>query len=228
VIPYYADDLVTIYHGDAAEVLPMLEQRSVDYVLTDPPYNAGKQYGAHDDDQPEADYWSWLGGILASAAAVAREGIVYFPGTRNVWNVREVLAASHLTPKRMLGWHKKEFAGDKWTNGPAMCWEPVVWAPTGKGYNRIFGTAGRDFLVVPSTHGSPWAHPNPKPEPVMRWLVGLFVPDGGSVIDPFAGSGATLRAAKDLGRSAIGIELDERWCEEAATRCSQEVLGLVG
>jgi hypothetical protein len=141
--------------------------------------------------------------------------------------MKPVVIGANLRPVATLGWHKKEFAGDKWTVGPAMCWEPIIWASKSQKpfYNKTFGTGGRDFLVVNSTHGNPFAadHPCPKPMPVMRWLVSLFAPNEATVIDPCAGTGTTLKAAKDLGRSAIGIEIEEKYCEIAAKRLSQEV-----
>jgi len=69
-------------------------------------------------------------------------------------------------------------------------------------------------------------HPTAKPVGLMAYLVGLVAPPGSTVVDPFMGSGTTLRAAKDLGRKAVGIELGERYCEVAATRLGQEVLAI--
>jgi site-specific DNA-methyltransferase (adenine-specific) len=220
VTPYYQDDWVTIYHGDALEFTPDL---AVDVAITDPPYNAGKAYGVHDDAMPDAEFRAWLGRRFA---AIDADSLVYFPGTRNIWSVPAVLGDWRF--KRMLGWHKREYAGDLWSGGPAMCWEPIIWALRGgveARFNRVFGWQGRDFLAVDSVHGNPMSavHPCPKPLPVMAWLVGLFALPGDVVLDPFAGTGTTLLAAKTLGHKVIGIEIEERYCEIAAKRCAQEV-----
>jgi DNA modification methylase len=226
VTPYYDHDGVQIYVGDCRDVLPRLPP-AFDVVMTDPPYNVGKNYGGHDDRQEPADYETWLRSVLARCADLA-PSLVYTPGTKNVWRVAALLEGTGYTPHAMLGWHKKEFAGDKFHVGPAHCWEPVVWAGREKNpyFRKRFGERGRDFLVVPATHGDPFAkrHPCPKPLPVMAWLVGLFVPDGGTVLDPFAGTGTTLRAAKDAGFRAVGIELNERYAAAAVKRLEQGVL----
>lgn len=225
---YHEEDGITLYHGDCRDVLPLLEPESVDVILADPPYNVGKAYGVHDDAMTPVDYRAWLVEVLALCAKVTRDALLYFPGAKNVFDAADVLALTPLRPVRMLGWHKKEYAGDMWTGGPAMSWEPIVWASKAERphFNRIFGAWGRDLLVVPSTHGDPLRklHPCPKPPEVLRWLIGMFVPEDGSLVDPTAGTGTALLAAKDANRRAIGIEIEERYCAIAKRRLAQGVL----
>lgn len=218
--PYYADEFVTIYHGDAREIAPTL---TADVVIADPPYNVGFDYGdGYRDVLSDEEHHDLLRPLFAAPTSV------FFPGALNLFAVPGWLPDGW-DIHRVLGWHRKEFAGDVYKFGPAISWEPVIWASSvGKVANRVFGTLGRDFLVVPSVRGARERlnHPCPKPEPVMTWLVAMFAPPEGVILDPFMGSGTTLWAAKQANRRAIGIEIEERHCETAARRCSQEVLGL--
>lgn len=227
---FHAEPGITLYCGDCRDVLPLLEPESAGLVVADPPYNVGKKYGQHDDSMDPDAYETWLAEVLSAAASVSADSVVFFPGARNVLRVPEVLHNTPLRLVRMLGWHRKEFAGDMWNGGPAMSWEPIVWSSKAERphFNRIFGTYGRDFLVVNATHGDPLTklHPCPKPEKVIGWLLGLFAQEGRPVVDPCVGTGTTLDMAKRLGYSAIGIELEPRYCEIAVKRLRQEVLAL--
>ena len=103
-----------------------------------------------------------------------------------------------------------------------MGWEPIAYMhradvkPTWNGGGR----AGN--YVMPTSQGS--GHPTQKPLDMVRDFVQRFSNHGDTILDPFAGTGTTLRAAIDEGRKAIGIEQDERWCEAIATRLAQTVL----
>lgn len=214
--PFYQDDSVTLYHGDCRIILPTLEP--VDLLLTDPPYGIGeaagknksrgklavaKDYGtASWDDQPPP---AWL---LELARSLARYQII-FGGNY-----------FHLPPSRCwLVWDKDNGASDF-----ADC--ELAWTNLDKAVRRLtYRWAG--MLQEPGSPREDRVHPTQKPEPVMRWALS-HVPDAQAVLDPFAGSGTTLVAAKRLGLKAIGIERELSYCEAAVQRLRQGSLLALG
>jgi hypothetical protein len=113
-----------------------------------------------------------------------------------------------------------------WATDYALLW----WVGEPPKYEDWMPRPNRDWYVsrVPNFGLGRRSIPHPCPRPVeqMRYLVSLVTPPGGTVLDPFLGSGTTALAAKDTGRRAIGIEIEEKWCALSVARCSQEVLGL--
>lgn len=210
--PYYEDDWVTIYNGDCREILPTLPK--VDLVLTDPPYNVGVNYGQHDDKMSEEDWrrWAedWFLWCLGNATTTLVTGQARLPyyGQIEPW-------------KWLLCWWKPAAMG---RSPVGFCnWEPVaMWGKGSSGHSDVV----RAPIVPDSTVDG---HPCPKPLLWAKGLLALFPVDDGeifgerTVLDPFMGSGTTLRAAKDLNRNAIGIEIEEKYCEIAARRMEQEV-----
>lgn len=206
VAPYYKHEGITIYHGDCREILPTLEP--VDLVLTDPPYgmkfDVGKlqrvglpKYEWHHVEH--AGLW-WMNDVLA-----LRKPTVLFGAN----------AYASKLPDHP-GWIVWDKQCDGFTIGsPAE----LAWTNYLKNL-RMFRLNYRGF----TTESDPKEHPMQKPAKLIRWILALEETPKGSVLDPFMGSGTTLRAAKDLGRKAIGIEIEERYCEIAAKRMSQEVL----
>jgi hypothetical protein len=227
VTPYYADDLVTLYHGDCAELMPGL---TADAVITDPPYGVGVVYGpSYDDARP--DYWPWMRSCVEAMRAAAP--VVAF--THRVAALRELTDWDWVAV-----WSKGSTFGPRVGNSPVVAgWEAVLLY----GIHSL-GVDGQALPDVLTIHPSPsenvtdgrigrekWQleqvrHPVPKPMGLYRRLVDALTVPGQLVLDPFAGTGTTVMAAKESGRRAIGIEIEERWCERAALRCSQEVLGL--
>jgi site-specific DNA-methyltransferase (adenine-specific) len=216
VTPYYADDLVTIYHGDCAEIMPGL---TVDVVVTDPPYNGDLRYGPNTDDSRSWEsYEDWLDCRIALMEAAARGPVLVFVSKPGL-----IRMAVKRPPKWVMSWSGAfgQPAGNMAGTFILPAWEPAL----------LYGNLGtfrhglRDsWHVAPSSDFEGRDHPCPKPLSLMRRIVDDM--PGSSVLDPFAGSGTTLLAAKEAGRHAIGIEIEERYCEIAARRCSQEVLGL--
>ena len=201
--PYYEDDAVTIYHGDCMDLLPLL---SFDCVVTDPPYGINYQ---PDGSMPGSRVYAPVAGDdrpFDPSPFIDRPCLM--------WGANHY--ANRLPNSRgWVAWWKHayyvadvEFAWSNFLSRPGLI--DCEWRGAARGVE---------------TGLPPW-HPTQKPEAVMRWCVERA--PGHTILDPFMGSGTTLRAAKDLGRKAIGIEVDERYCEIAAKRMAQEVLPLDG
>lgn len=218
--PYYQDDHVTLYHGDCFK---LLEHLDFDVIVTDPPYGISvntrgaatgrgrlapsKDYPPiHGDDKP-FDPSPFLALDLPTVFFGANHYGSRLPDASR-WLAWDKLDG--LTSKRDIGFCDQADCELAWTNlgGPARLYSQRWMGAMKSGQDRM--TARR--------------HPTEKPVELMRWVI-TQCPDG-VVFDPFAGSGSTLRAAKDLGRRAIGVELEEQYCETIAGRLAQEVLAL--
>jgi site-specific DNA-methyltransferase (adenine-specific) len=201
VKPYYADDLVTIYHGDCREWMP-----EADVIVTDPPYGI--------DINPVRSRFDRIVGDAepfdpAFLLALGKPTVLF--GANHY--------ADRLPPSpSWIVWDKR---GSTPSNLQADC--ELAWTNLGGPVRSVRHYWNGGGSKQHETLGGSY-HPTQKPVGVMRWIIDRC-PDG-SVLDPFMGGGSTLMAAKAAGRRAIGIEIEERYCEIAATRCSQEVLGL--
>lgn len=217
--PYYEDTKsgITIYHGDCKEILPLLPK--VDLVLTDPPYGAiGGSKAIGGNGFVEANNydlsWDMKPISLDDLDLVMSKGInqIIF-GVNYFWD--------YFKPTNsLIVWDKKCQNGwdDTFSDGE------IAWSSYGKKL-----TIYRQLWVGALKSGETFKrqHPTEKPPELMRWILGTYITElFETVLDPFMGSGTTLRSAKDLGRKAIGIEIEEKYCEIAAKRLQQEVLPL--
>lgn len=211
--PYYDEDGITIYHGDCREILPSLGP--VQAVFADPPYNVGKDYGTHNDRMLPEEYLAWCEEWFELACRVSEGAVVITPGMVSVPMWMEISPTHKLIAWTKANNNSRNYIGP--TSG-YQCWEPILV------YGKSLVTVLRDWIDCPISLQPFDGHPCPKPIRLMRWVVENFCPHDGTILDPFAGSGSTLRAAKDLGRKAIGIEIEERYCEIAVQRLAQGVL----
>lgn len=218
--PYYDRDGITIYHADCRDILPHLAPGSVDLVLTDPPY--GIAYSTNYTVRGVGA--SWLGTVIENDGdTTARDqsldmlsGIpAYVFGT---WKVPHPA-----NTKAVLVWDKGPASGMGDLSFPwKPSWEEIYVIGDGFSGHRDEGVIKGFTEVTWESKGR--AHPNQKPVKLLRYLIGKT--EAKTILDPFMGSGTTLRAAKDLGRRAIGIEIEERYCEIAVRRLAQAVLPL--
>jgi site-specific DNA-methyltransferase (adenine-specific) len=224
--PYYDRDGITIYHGDCLDVLADLQ--SVDLVVTDPPYTFGLastfsegKAGSWGDMMNNAHWYaSWLRECFRLTSARSGAAWVF-----NSWRSFPVLARAAMEAQ--------------WPVESLMIWDKEWIGPGGQrglrpSYEVVALFAQPDFAIadrgLPDIWRCKWSAIKPSGHPAEKpvELVSRIITESGGdlILDPFMGSGTTLRAAKDLGRKAIGIEIEERYCEIAVRRLSQEVLAL--
>ena len=234
--PYYEDEWVTLYHGDAWEVLAGMEDRSVDCVITDPPFDARTHTMARTNSKSapaggralsgsRGEFLSWSHedheALFQQLGRVSRLWVVSSLATSTAFRF-ELDPPAGLRCLRVAVWVKTNPMPMISSDRPALGWEPIVCLLRDDEKPRWYGGAKPANYVGPTSQGS--GHPTQKPLPMVASLVRQFSAPVDVVLDPFAGSGTTLRAAKDEGRRAIGVELDERYCEIAARRLAQDVL----
>jgi len=207
--PYWEEPGITIYHGCAREILPLLPRSGL--ILTDPPYGVGKDYGELSSDTVE--------NFVAAVRLVLEMGLptaMFFPVTR-IYDIP-------VKPQWMGVW-EKDWGGSGLIAYPFYPhWEPIGFWNIKGDYRGNCGHRNDVFKfasVRPESNG----HPTPKPLELVAELLS-FMPCKGTVTDPYMGSGTTLLAAKQLRRPAVGIEIEERWCSLAVERLRQAVLPL--
>ncbi len=212
---FYDDGLASIYLGESQTILPGLglrTQHEVVHVVTDPPYGIGLDYGDPEDNwRPNRNYWAmlheqtpWLTDLHMT---VSNKHLPYW--------IEEVQAAGWVYLHTSVYWNHTR-AGGNWNGQFAYAWEPLL----------SFSKSGtiqleKRMLSDVFKHDGSRTTQHPAERDISAWKIFIDHLSPGLILDPFMGSGTTLRAALDLGRPAIGIEREERWCRDAALRCSQ-------
>lgn len=229
--PYYSHGGITIFLGDCRDILPHLEPRGCDLLLTDPPYGSGLSvdYAERFSPQPGDERWRNTTDRKLSVRHEPIEGddepfdpahLVAFPAVAHVlWGANWY---SNRLPDSGAWWvwdkrnGKRDVSDADWP----MSEGELAWTDIGKGV-RIFRHTW--FGLIRDSERGQHFHPHQKPVALMKWCI-ENAPAHGLIVDPYTGSGPILQAAKLLGRAAIGIEKVEKYCEIAAKRLSQEVL----
>lgn len=256
--PYYADDLVTLYHGDCLDVLPTISD--VDLVVTSPPYNLGVTtgggfghwkdgqahgntkgkwaaakhdgdgigYDSHNDAMPYPEYESWQRAVLSGLwSSLSDRGAIFYNHKPRV-QAKTLWLPLELNP----GLPVRQII--VWARAGGMNFAPTHYVPTHE-WIVVFAKDGfRLKSRAASGVGDVWRIPqdgdnkHPAPFPIGLPARAIETTAPRLVLDPFAGSGTTLRAAADAGIRAIGIEKSERYCEMTAKRLDQGAFNFGG
>lgn len=234
IIPYYQSDGITIYHADATAVLLLLGSGTIRLILTDPPYNVS-EVGADILDTDgnvtsggHRDFGQWDRDWDPKDLLVPAARLLYAGGSLiafcSDWLLSHYKQFDQLQSRGTMIWDKGSappsyrpgyMSYTEWIVWLQQPGAPIVWNGNGAISNilKYARCSGRERSK----------HPTQKPLDLITDLMRRHSHKGDLVLDPYMGSGTTLRAAKDLGRRAIGIDTDERWCEIAVKRLRQEV-----
>lgn len=241
--PYYDRDGITLYHGDCREVLDLFTTAGghIDHVITDPPYAARSMENARDGTtiKYRRDHvWRDFGydaitdndrsDVAGELRVLADRWCIVWTDIESAHLWRAALEGYSMRYVRTGVWVREngapQFSGDRPGQGVEAC---VIMH--GNGERLRWNGGGRPAVwkgPIVNSQAERYGHSSPKPLWLMHQLIEQFTDPGDIILDPFAGSGTTLRAAKDLGRRAVGIEIVEAWCAAIAERLRQGVLQL--
>lgn len=217
--PYFQDSAVTLYHADARDVLPTLERGGVDLVLTDPPWGIGYKSGHNSSRKGRGLELTRRDGnfapIIGDDKPFDPSPLLKFPACI-LWG------GHHFYDSLPAGgtwfvWDKL----DGKASFPSGSDCEMAWC-SWKGPIRLFTHLWRGAMRAGEENivNEQKKHPNQKPLALMRWCLQLRPADA-MILDPYCGSGTTLVAAKSMGRKAIGVEIEERYCAISAKRLEQ-------
>lgn len=218
--PYYEASGITIYHGDCRDILGDL---SAEVCVTDPPYGIGlnTDYSRFRDSAKGVRGYGFLRRshppVVGDERPFDPTPLFEFPEVV-VWGANNYVHSLPLGGSWLV-WDKRA------DNGHAMLADAeLAWWSEGRTV-KLFDHCWHGFARA--SENSQHFHPTQKPVQLMQWCI-LLTRNPGVVADPYMGSGTTLVAAKNLGRRAIGIEIEEKYCEIAVRRLEQEVLDFGG
>lgn len=242
--PAYKSDRVTLYHGDSLEVLPYIGERSVDAVITDPPYSSGGQYRGDramttvskyvqssaltaehrmefsGDNRDQRSFLAWCSLWLTACAYAARPGAVLccFSDWRQVPVMTDAIQAGGWTWRNLCTWWKP---GCRMQKGRFSASAEFILYATNGPHDSDGEKSPQNVIRCATMSGTQKEHIAKKPAHVVAWAISVSKP-AAVVLDPFMGSGSTGKACLQTGRTFIGIEKDERYIEMAIRRLESE------
>jgi site-specific DNA-methyltransferase (adenine-specific) len=227
MLPYFQNDLVQLFHANSFEVMSTLSDSSVDCVITDPPYcdyvHKNTRSNKSGTARASIDFESFSVEDLHKAfdelGRLTKRWVVSTLAFEHAYEFTQ-RPPEGLAYKRIGVWVKNNPMPQVSADRPGHGWESIIYLH--KANEKSSWNGGGSHGNYVTNLATPTGHPTPKPLSMISSFVERFSNTGDLILDPFAGGGTTLLAARNLGRRAIGIEIDEKYCEIIANRLSQE------
>jgi len=222
--------------GDCLDIIKEMPDQVIDFCIADPPWNVGKDYGDFDDNKEEDKYWPWLSERIVQIFRVLKKNsrLYCFHGDKQIFKLKPLCESLGFTFHQTLIWHRRNLCSFKKKGHITGDWnfmhENILLFHKGKRTSMLKNLSSNCFSVF--IHAAPqsnWKggrdHVAQKPLDLIKDLI-CRTP-GQLILFPFLGSGIEARAAKDLRRDFIAIELNPKYCKIAKERLAQEVINFI-
>jgi len=237
---------IEIVLGEATEELKNIQSNTVDLIISDPPYNLGKDYGNNSDHKDFDEYLEFSMNWLLEAHRILKQtGTIYvFMGVKFISYIYEIMERKlGMSLNSWITWHYTQGMGKK--NGFSPRHEDILMFNNSQKFkffldnvrvpqkyfrerNNMAGANPGDVWTFSHVHYSNPErvnHPTQKPEALIERMILSSSQEGDLVVDPFAGSGTTLRVCQQLNRRCVGIEINPDYIRIIKERLAKEFLG---
>ena len=217
---YFHTDNGVLLNGDCLEVMNELPREEISLVLTDPPYNIGKDYGSYKDNRRDGDFYKWIESIFVLLKDLLKNRchLVFTCAQKQIWFYKPMLENHGFAFRHLAIWHNPKRKAGSYPGQWSYSYEPIMDFTKGK-FRKLNNKNSIGFTDVwieePPRHVK---HPTKRPIRCWEDLVKLLSNENDLVLDPFLGSGTTAMVCEKLNRRWVGVEIEEKYCEIAQER----------
>lgn len=216
-------ELNKIYNMDCMEGMKLLDNESIDFVLTDPPYNIGLRYNDYDDNMNEEQFWTWIQSVFEETYRLLKpkSHITFTCAQKQIWVYKPLMENIGFTFRHLSVWHNPGRKAGSYPGQWPYSWEAILDFTKG-GFRKLNNSNCVGFMDV-WIEKPPGDSSHPARRPLNCWmdLVKLLSAENDIVLDPFIGSGSTAICCRKANRQFIGFEISEDYCLEANQRILQ-------
>ena len=223
-------ELNKIYCGDCLEIMKEIDNESIDLVLTDPQYNIGKDYEISKDNISDSEFWTFTNKWISQIFRVLKEGSKFYFSCleKQIFDYKPICEEIGFSYRQLLIWYGPNQVGKgKISKEWSPMFEPIFLFSKGKRTPMLSGIGNTHNVLIesrPQRNFNKDRRYHITQKPLMLYKRIISRTRGELILDPFFGSGTSLRTCKDLGRKCIGIEISKEYCDIAVRRLGQEVL----